>query len=159
MTSKSQIKKDTKSKIIELYESLGCDIDERKTGSIKYHAISIGGSDQRIAAIYGSLGGAASLWIKKDAWDLVAPNLDRASTRVEDVDLFRRGFQWAVHFHDQYDNALEPVVQASFEAGQTRWNRALKRRADDARRMKVRADKKAEMDAKRNDAWENIESQ
>jgi len=158
MTSKSQIKKETKMKIIELYKSLGCEVEERKTGSISYHAFSLQGSDQRIAAMYGSLGGAASLWIKKDAWAIVAPNLDRDSTRVEDVDLFRRGFQWAVHFMSQDDKALEPVVRASVEAGKVRWTRAVKRRADDARRKEARAIKKAEMDSKRNDAWENIES-
>jgi hypothetical protein len=128
MSSKSQIKKETKSKIIELYKSLGCEVEERKTGSISYHAFSILGSDQRIAAMYGSLGGAASLWIKKDAWSIVAPSLDRNTTRVEDVDLFRRGFQWAVHFTNQDDEALEPVVRASVEAGTVRWNRAIKRR-------------------------------
>ena len=48
---------------------------------------------------------------------------------------------------------------ATVEAGRVRWNRALTRRANDSRRAQVRAEKKAEMDAKRNDAWENIESQ
>tara|TARA_R110000744_G_scaffold1725_1_gene6178 strand:+ start:4799 stop:5278 length:480 start_codon:yes stop_codon:yes gene_type:complete len=159
MAGKAEIKKETKNRIIELFKSENCEIEERRTGSITYHAISIAGSDQRIAAIYGSLGGAASLWIKKDAWEIVAPTLDKNSVRVEDVDLFRRGFQWAVHFDGRDDVSLEPVVMATVEAGRVRWNRALTRRANDSRRAQVRAEKKAEMDAKRNDAWENIESQ
>ena len=161
MKGKLAIKRETKTKIIDAYRDVNCSVDEKRTGSITYHAISLADSDQRIAAIYGSLGGAASLWIKEGAWEILRDSIEDAfpdgidREQIQDVDLFRRGYQWAVHFQGPDDPMIPLTIKATIEAGSARWERAQKRRADDARRAAARAQKKAEMDEKRRDPFAN----
>jgi len=149
--TKAEIKAMTKTAIMNAFTAHDCVGDDKRAGAVKYTAISLNGSYQRIAAIYGSAGGGASIWIKEDAWEIIKPNVSPDDIRIEDVDLTKRGFQWAIHFDDPNDNLIQTVVDACVDVGKVRWDRAQKRRADDARRAKVRAEREARMaERKRN---------
>lgn len=150
-TSKNDLKREVREEIIE-YFSEDCEIEEKKAGQT-YLAVSLKGSTQRIAAIYGSLGGGASLWVKQAAWEQIRMVCDPETTRVEDVSDFRRGFQWAIHFNDPSDSMIPTAVAACISTGQTRWEKTLKRRADDARRAEARAEREAKRAATKKDPW------
>ena len=151
-TSKNDLKREIRTRISELFESHDCTIEEKKAGQT-YLAVSLKDSTQRIGAIYGSLGGGASLWMKQAAWDVLKGYTDRDNDRVEDVSDFRRGFQWAIHFDDPDDPLVGMAVSACVQSGQARWEKTLKRRADDARRAKARAEREAKRAANKKDPW------
>ena len=149
--TKAEIKTMTKASIMTAFDRYGCTYDEKTAGAVKYTAISLTGSYQRIAAIYGSQGGGASIWIKEAAWELIRPSVSEGDLRVDDVDLTKRGFQWAIHFDNPNDPHINTVVDATIEVGQIRWVRAQKRREDDARRAAQRIVREADMaERKRN---------
>lgn len=149
--TKAEIKTMTKASIMDAFTEHGCTFDEKTAGAVKYTAISLMGSYQRIAAIYGSQGGGASVWIKEAAWDKIRPQVSEGDIRVDDVDLTKRGFQWAIHFDNPNDPHIKMVVDAVVEVGQVRWARAVKRREDDVRRAAARKIREAEMaERKRN---------
>ena len=84
------------------FEEAGCQLADLKAGPQKYTAVRQPGSEWNIAAIYGSRHGA-SLWIKEKVHDRLRDKYPAEYARfvdVVDVDLFRRGFVWAVHFKD-----------------------------------------------------------
>ena len=131
----------------------GCTTSQKTAGAVKYTPISLADSDQRLAAIYGSKGGAASVWIKEETWARLRPQVNPDEVRVEDVDLFGRGFQWAVHF-DYYDDPLISLLaDIAVECGQERWERAKMRREADARRESLRAEREAEMAKRKRDPF------
>ena len=149
--TKAEIKAMTKTAIMNAFESHGCVGDDKRAGAVKYTAISLDGSYQRIAAIYGSAGGGASIWIKEDAWSIIRPTVSADDIRIDDVDLTKRGFQWAIHFDNPNDPVIQGVVDACVDVGKVRWDRAQKRRADDARRAEARVEREARMaERKRN---------
>lgn len=131
--------------IIDLYLESGCEAHDKNAGAVNYTTLGLRGSPQRIGAVYGSRGGGASLWIKEDVFQQVKPELNPDEVRIEDVDLTRRGFQWAFHFDDPNDPIIELVVRTSIELGLVRWEKTLKRREDEKRRAEKRAIKEAEM--------------
>ena len=93
------------------------------------------------------------MWVKESAWDLIKDDLDPDEVRVEDVVMFGRGFQWAIHFDHPDDPLIDKAVEASVEAGKERWERAQKRRADDKRRAEARAERDAKMAERRRDPF------
>lgn len=151
--SKNEIKRLTKEACVRAFAERGCVADPKKAGTMKYVPISISGSTQRIAAIYGSRGGGASIWIKEEVFAMIRNQLDPDQVKVEDVDLFKRGFQWAIHFDGPSDPVIQSVAQAAVDHGQERWERAVKRKADDARRAETRKEREAERKAKRRNPW------
>jgi len=151
--TKAQLKTETREKIQGLFEAQGCTVEEKTAGN-KYLAVSLPDSKQRIAAIYGSLGGAASVWLKEAAWDDLRGHIkDPSKHRVEDVGDFRRGFQWAVHFDGPDDPLIHGAVECAVRAGRNRWDKTQHRRAEDARRTKAAAERKVQRDANKRDPW------
>jgi len=150
---KMKLKQLTRESILDSFLLRGCTVENKKSGAVKYSAISLDDSDQRLAAVYGSRGGAAALWVKESAWDLIKDDLDPDEVRVEDVVMFGRGFQWAIHFDHPDDPLIDKAVEASVEAGKERWERAQKRRADDKRRAEARAERDAKMAERRRDPF------
>ena len=151
---KMKLKELTRESILDSFLISGCMTENKKSGAVKYTAISLPDSDQRLAAIYGSRGGAASLWMKDEAWCRIKGDImDPDSVRVEDVDLFGRGFQWAIHFDHPDDPLIMKAVKASVEVGKERWERAQKRRSDDQRRAEARAEREAAMAERRRDPF------
>jgi len=149
--TKAEIKAMTKTAIMSAFHAHDCVGDDKRAGAVKYTAISLDGSYQRIAAIYGSAGGGASIWIKEDAWSIIRPTVSAGDIRIDDVDLTKRGFQWAIHFDNPNDPVIQVVVDACVDVGKVRWDRAQKRRADDARRAEARVEREARMaERKRN---------
>ncbi len=126
------------------FEIAGCELVDMKAGPQNYTAIRHPGSDFNIAAIYGSRKGA-SLWIKERVYHRLRDKYPEAYKRfvdVVDVDLFRRGFAWAVHFADPIEETdlIELVCSVSLQWG----NR------EDARRQAVEAAKQEERITKAN---------
>lgn len=150
---KMKLKEMTRSSILSAFQLNGCKTENKKSGAVKYTAISLPESDQRLAAIYGSRGGAAALWMKDGAWQLIKEDVDPDNVRVEDVDLFGRGFQWAIHFDHPDDPLIVKAVEASVAAGKDRWDRATKRRADDKRRAEARTERELKMAERRRDPF------
>ena len=151
--SKAEIKTLTREHIMDSFLLRGCMAEQKKAGAVQYTAISLKGSDKRLAAIYGSRGGAASLWIKEDAWERLKPDYEPGDIRIEDVSLFQRGFQWAIHFNDHHDTNIEKIVDVAVQVGKERWDRSVKRREDDERRAKARIEKKKEMASRKKDPF------
>ncbi len=151
-TSKNDLKREIRDAIADGFMREGCTIDEKKAGQT-YLAVSLADSTQRIAAIYGSLGGGASLWVKQATWDLLRDTVDPETSRVEDVSDFRRGFQWAIHFDDPDDSLIAASVAVCVSTGKARWDKTLKRRDADARRAKDRAEREARRAATKKDPW------
>lgn len=149
---KADLKRATRERIIDQYEANDCSVDEKKAG-VTYYAVSVAGSNQRIAAIYGSLGGGASIWVKESAFQSIKDKLNPNVTKVEDVDLFKRGFQWAIHFDSPTDPIIDIVVNATIDIGRSRWEKTLARREADKRRAEKRAKKDAEMAQRKRDPW------
>lgn len=146
---KREMKKLTKERIFEAYRENGYEIQEMRAGSINYHTVKHPentGSNQVVAAIYGSLTKAASLWLKESAFQAVKPHLP-IDTLVEDVEPFRRGFQWAIHFEDKDDDVIQIAVSHSIQAACSRLEKTLERQQLEEQRAEARlerASKRAE---------------
>jgi len=151
--SKNELKQATRSILRSLFKQAGCDIHEKAAGSVTYETVGITGSDQRIAAIYGSRGGACALWVKDATWTRLKENHDCRQMRVQDVSMFARGFQWAIHFDGPDDSWIAPVVASTIIEGTKRWEKALDRRATEKRRSDDRERREAKMAAKRKDPF------
>ena len=151
--ARKQMKALTREAIEDAFVARGCTTEQKTAGAVKYTPISLAGSDQRLAAIYGSKGGAASVWIKEETWTALRAHVTPATCRVEDVDLFGRGFQWAVHFNSHDDPLIQTVADIAVECGKARWESAQARRAADARRAVVRAEREAEMAKRKRDPF------
>jgi len=153
--SKNEIKQATRSLIRTLFEAAKCEIHEKAAGSVNYEAVAIAGSDQRIAAIYGSRGGACALWVKDATWTRLKQihGEDARDMRVQDVSMFARGFQWAIHFDGPDDQWIPSVIAATVTEGTARWEKALDRRATEKRRADERELREAKMAAKRRDPF------
>ena len=151
--SKNQIKKLTKEACIRAFVERGCIADPKTAGGMKYVPISLSGSTQRIAAIYGSRGGGASIWVKEEVFAMVRHELDPDMVKVEDVDLFKRGFQWAIHFNGPSDPVIQIIAHAAVEHGQERLERAIKRQADEERRAATRKQREEERRLNRRNPW------
>jgi hypothetical protein len=158
--TKNEIKQETRMMLRTLFTASGCEIHEKQAGSVQYEAIGISGSDQRIAAIYGSRGGACALWVKDATWMELRKlypetirNIQSTGTRVQDVSMFARGFQWAIHFTGTEDPWIAPAVAATVNQGEIRWDKAVNRRATEQRRADERKDREAKMAEKRKDPF------
>ena len=135
-------------------ESKGLQCEDMTAGSIKYTVARYPHEENQIvAAIYGSIKGCASLWMKEAAFAQIKESLP-ADTIVEDVALFRRGFQWAVHFESHTDERIELCVNASISAGNVRLKKTELRRADDVRRDESRAERETKMAERKRD-WKD----
>jgi len=103
------------------FEIAGCELVDMKAGPQNYTAIRNPGSEFNIAAIYGSRKGA-SLWIKERVHNRLRDKYPEAYSQfvdVVDVDLFRRGFAWAVHFADPIEDEwlIDLVCTVSLQWG------------------------------------------
>lgn len=153
---KRALKKMTRERLIREFTDAGMIVEDAQAGSITYQTVKFSGEDKQVvAAIYGSLNGCASLWMKENAFALVKAGLPE-DTVVEDVDPFRRGFQWAVHFNSPEDQNITPCVEATIEAGRVRLTKTLKRRAEDERRAATRAEREAKKAETRRD-WREVD--
>ena len=144
----------------EHFTEAGCELADMKAGPQKYTAVRHPGEDFNVAAIYGSRIGA-SLWVKEKVYERLRdkyPNEFARFSDVVDVDLFRRGFAWAIHFKDPEEEAdlIELVCKVSLQ-----WGKRDRARREAAEQAKVEAQrikqereraKKERMDAKRS-AW------
>lgn len=150
--SKNELKAQTRARMVSMFERQGMTVESHSAGAVNYLSVSIPESDQNLAAIYGSRGKAASLWMKEPAWILLRSKLtaeQKRTIKVEDVDLFRRGFQWAVHFETPEDEHLAWAIDCCVEAGETRWENKKVRVAKEQAAKKRRLAKEAEMAEKR----------
>ena len=135
----------------------GLECEDMQAGSITYTVARFPHEpNQIVAAIYGSIKGCASLWMKEAAFQEAKPNLP-SDTVVEDVAMFRRGFQWAVHFDAPTSELIPVCVSATVSAGTNRLNKTLKRRADDDRRAAEREVRQAKMAERKRD-WKDDSS-
>lgn len=150
---KREMKKLTKEAIFNAFLVNGYEVHEMKAGSVVYHTIkhpASVGSNQVVAAVYGSLTKAASLWLKESAFEAVKPHLP-LDTMVEDVEPFRRGFQWAIHFEDKDDDVIDIAVEHSIKAAGARLEKTLERQALEEERAKARAEREAKRSETRRD--------
>ena len=151
---KRELKRMTRQKIQEELESHGLECEDLTAGSIKYTVARFKGEpNQIVAAIYGSIKDCASIWVKEAAFQELKPDLlkDFPETTIEDVSLFRRGFQWAVHVKSPTDPLIQKVIGSAVIHGQERLNKTLKRRSEDARREEARAEREAAMAERKRD--------
>jgi len=155
--SKNALKQQTRERLTTLFKNAGMTIENHSAGAVNYISVSIPSSGQNCAAVYGSRGGAASLWMKQDAWELLRDEVNAAgiaeSLRIEDVDLFRRGFQWAVHFNSPSDSHLEMAVNACVESGKERWRLTQERWAKEKAALAKRHEKEKEIASRRRDPF------
>jgi len=148
---KRQMKKLTKQSIFDAFLIRGYSVHEMSAGSVKYHTIRHPDNDtQIVAAVYGSLTKAASLWLKESAFERIKPHLPH-DTMVEDVEPFRRGFQWAIHFEDKDDDVIDIAVEHSIEAAKERLAKTEERQALETQRAKDRAEREAKRAETRRD--------
>ena len=103
------------------FNDAGCELVEMKAGPQHYTAVRQPGTGFNVAAIYGSRIGA-SLWIKEKVHDRLRdkyPDEYKSFSDVVDVDLFRRGFAWAIHFKDPIEEAalISLVCKVSLQWG------------------------------------------
>ena len=157
--TKNQVKEKTRERIVNLFEAQSATVESHSAGAVNYLSVSVMDSDQNCAAVYGSRGKAASLWMKEPAWLLLRKSLTDAGIgvsdiKVEDVDLFRRGFQWAVHFDSPDDAHLAWAVDCCVQAGEERWARKQERLKKEQAAKVRRLAKEAEMAEKRRSAWD-----
>ena len=137
-------------------ESRGLVCNDLTAGSINYTVARYPQEENQIvAAIYGSIKGCASIWLKEAAFKQVMHQLP-SDTIVEDVALFRRGFQWAVHFDHQDSPLIQHCVDAAMTAGNARLTKTMQRRADDERRAATRAEREAKMAERKRD-WQQLD--
>ena len=151
---KRELKRMTRQKIQEELESHGLECEDLTAGSIKYTVARFKGEpSQIVAAIYGSIKDCASIWVKEAAFQELKPDLlkDFPETTIEDVSLFRRGFQWSVHVKSPTDPLIQKVIGSAVVHGQERLNKTLKRRSEDARREEARAEREAAMAERKRD--------
>ncbi len=151
---KRELKRMTRQKIQEELESHGLECEDLTAGSIKYTVARFKGEpNQIVAAIYGSIKDCASIWVKEAAFQELKPDLlkDFPETTIEDVSLFRRGFQWSVHVKSPTDPLIQKVIGSAVVHGQERLNKTLKRRSEDARREEARAEREAAMAERKRD--------
>ena len=149
---KRAMKRMTKELLKEKFTSSGCGLVERSAGAVNYIGVQVG-EGQNCAAIYGSKNRACSVWVKEDAFELLKDKLGKDTHVVEDVSMFRRGFQWSIHVNDVNDPIIEDLVNVCIETGSTRFEKTSARRDLEARRASERGERKAKMDAKRRDPW------
>ena len=151
---KRELKRMTRQKIQEELESHGLECEDLTAGSIKYTVARFKGEpNQIVAAIYGSIKDCASIWVKEAAFQELKPDLlkDFPETTIEDVSLFRRGFQWSVHVKSPTDPLIQKVIGSAVIHGQERLNKTLKRRSEDARREAARAEREAAIAERKRD--------
>ena len=144
----------TRQAIQDRLESFGLECEDLKAGSINYTVARFKGEpNQIVAAIYGSIRDCASIWVKEAAFQDIKPELlrDFPEATVEDVSLFRRGFQWSVHIKSPTDPLIEKVIDSAVIHGQHRLNKTIKRRHEDARREQARAEREAAMAERKRD--------
>ena len=148
---KRELKRMTRDAIKNELLSHGLETQDMKAGSITYTVARFNGEpNQIVAAIYGSIKGCASIWMKESAFELVKPSLSDDAI-VEDVAMFRRGFQWAVHFESPDQALISKCVEAAVQSGHARLSKTLTRRADDERRASERKTRQAKMAEKKRD--------
>lgn len=154
---KRELKRMTRQKIQDELESHGLVCEHLKAGSINYTVARFPNEpNQIVAAIYGSIKDCASIWVKESAFQDLKPDLlaDYSEHTIEDVSLFRRGFQWSVHIKSPSDPLIQKVVGSAVIHGQERLNKTLKRRTEDARREQARAEREAAMAERKRD-WKS----
>jgi|TARA_Y100001973_G_C5203848_1_gene339870 hypothetical protein len=152
---KREAKRVTKDKLNGLFAEQGCELVERSAGAVNYMGVRVQDSKQNCAAIYGSKNRACSVWMKEDAFDALkaAGVLNPEVQVVEDVSMFRRGFQWSVHVNGPEDPIIPHIVEVCVSAGIERWTKTSARKEIEARRDSERADREARMAEKRRNPW------
>jgi len=154
---KRELKRMTRARIQKELEAHGLECEEMTAGSIKYTvARFMNEPNQIVAAIYGSIKDCASIWVKEAAFQELKPELlsSHPEATVEDVSLFRRGFQWSVHIKSPDDPLIMKVIDKAVLHGQDRLNKTIKRRAEDTRREQARAEREAAMAERKRD-WKS----
>ncbi len=138
------MKKLTKEAIFASFLSQGYEVHEMSAGSVKYHTIKHQGdtnTTQIVAAVYGSLTKAASLWVKESTFQSMKPSLP-ADALVEDVEPFRRGFQWAIHFDNDKDELIHMAVEHAIVTAEARLAKTHARRLIEEDRAKKATERK-----------------
>lgn len=150
---KRELKRMTRENLKAELNRHGLITEDMTAGSITYTVARFPHEENQIvAAIYGSIKGCASLWMKENAFQSAKPALmSKENVVVEDVAMFRRGFQWAVHFESPTDELIPVCVEAAVNAGQARLDKTLKRRAEDDRRASEREARQAKMAERKRD--------
>ena len=115
-------------RIRDNFSNAGCELLDLKAGPQNYTAVRSPDEDFNVAAIYGSRIGA-SIWVKEEVHQRLRakyPDEYAKFPDVVDVDLFRRGFAWAIHFRHPDDDGdlIDLVCEVSLQWG----NRERKRR-------------------------------
>jgi hypothetical protein len=149
---KRAMKRMTKELIMKRFTDTGCGLVERSAGAVNYIGVQVG-EGQNCAAIYGSKNRACSVWVKEDAFEMLKEKLSAETHVVEDVSMFRRGFQWSIHVNDVNDPIIDALVDVCIETGSARFEKTHARRELEARRASERGARKARMDAKRRDPF------
>lgn len=154
---KRELKRMTRDRIQEELVAHGLECENLKAGSINYTVARFKDEpNQIVAAIYGSIKDCASIWLKEAAFQELKPELlaSHSEHTIEDVSLFRRGFQWSVHIKSPEDPLIMKVVDKAVLHGQARLNKTVKRREEDLRRDNARQIREAEM-AERKKDWKD----
>lgn len=154
---KRELKRMTRDRIQEELVAHGLECENLKAGSINYTVARFKDEpNQIVAAIYGSIKDCASIWLKEAAFQELKPELlaSHSEHTIEDVSLFRRGFQWSVHIKSPDDPLIMKVVDKAVLHGQARLNKTVKRREEDLRRDNARQIREAEM-AERKKDWKD----
>ena len=154
---KRELKRMTRENLKTELQKHGLVTEDMTAGSITYTVARFPDeANQIVAAIYGSIKGCASLWMKENAFQSVLPELKtKSDVVVEDVAMFRRGFQWAVHFESPTDMLIPVCVEAAVNAGQARLDKTKARRAEDDRRASERDARQAKMAERKRD-WTEL---
>ena len=152
-------KKLIRERIRNNFSTAGCELLDLKAGPQHYTAVRAPSEDFNIAAIYGSRIGA-SIWIKEEVHERLRvkhPEEFKLFADIVDVDLFRRGFAWAIHFRHPVQDAelIDLVCEISLAWGNRERNRRLKveeTRAKEAEdKIQRELDRKERMNAKRSE--------
>ena len=154
---KRELKRMTRQNIQTVLESHGLECEDLKAGSINYTVARFKDEpNQIVAAIYGSIKDCASIWVKEAAFQELKPDLltDYPEATIEDVSLFRRGFQWSVHIKSPTDPLIQKVVGSAVIHGKERLDKTVKRRTEDTRREQARTEREAAMAERKRD-WKN----
>lgn len=151
------MKKMTKETLCTRFREHGFNIAEMKAGSVNYLTVKYpdeSETNQVVAAIYGSLNHAASLWVKESAFAKIKPHLP-ADAVVEDVEPFKRGFQWSIHFEHNEDDVIDVAVAACVEAANERLTKTKARQELEAQRAIQRAEREKKRSETRRD-WRSV---
>lgn len=144
------LKRLTKQTIENAYIEAGCFTETKSAGAVNYVAIRLSEDDPfTIANIYGSRTGAASVWLKNEAWESLRSDghIKQGDRAVIDVESYKRGMDWSIEVHDNVDPIIETIISATMAHGKAHAAQRLaaaELKAEKAEEAKARAAAMAE---------------